>query len=386
MQNPAKFIITVALTSAIVTAVIYSLNYFDKKASRFNIPTNQLVEASPPKRHLTPQEEVNIKVYESSSPAVVNITSVALSYDFFYQVVPRQGSGSGVIISPDGVIVTNNHVVENASKLIVTLYDGTEYPARIVGKDINSDLAVVKIEVPPSEKLDYIELGFSENLSVGQQVFAIGNPFGLKSTFTWGVISSLGRTLKSENGRIIENVIQTDAAINPGNSGGALLDTSGTLVGINTAIFSPGSGGNVGIGFAIPIDTVKRVVSDILEFGYVKRPYLGVAHVITLTPQLSEILNSPKNSGFLIQSIITDSPIAKAGIRAGNKIVRIGRYKLLVGGDIIYAINGKVLKTTEELVTFVESKKPGDVVKLTIIRNGTMKDVKVTLEEKPREF
>lgn len=388
MQSPLKFILSVALTTAIVTAIIYSLNYYDKSKSVKEPPTNQLVQASTKAstKFLTPSEKVNIKVYQEASSAVVNITSVALTYDFFYQVVPQSGSGSGVIIDSKGTIITNNHVIENATKLVVTLVDGSEYPAKVLGTDVNNDLAVLKIDAPANVKLHYIKFGDSDNLEVGQEVFAIGNPFGLKSTLTTGVISSLGRTLKSENGRIIENIIQTDAAINPGNSGGALLDTSNSLIGINTAIFSPNSVGSVGIGFAIPINTVKRITADLIKYGYVKRPYLGVTHLLPLTPNLAKVLGLPKDSGILVQQVIPGSPIAKAGIKAGDKVVRIGRFKLVVGGDIIYAINGEKIVSAEQLMNLVESATPGDKITLTIIRNGKTSDVGVTLEEKPRDL
>ncbi len=387
MANPLRFFLTVVLTSVIVTIFLYGINYYEKKSSTSSIPANQLVEASTSKvKHkLTPEEKVNIEVYGQASPAVVNITSVALSYDFFYQVIPQQGSGSGVIVDPEGLIVTNNHVIESASKLTVTLYDGTEYPASVVGRDLNNDLAVLKITPEEGKKLNFIKFGNSDDLQVGQMVYAIGNPFGLKSTFTTGVVSSLGRTLKSKNGRIIDNIIQTDAAINPGNSGGALLDSGGNLIGINTAIFAPGAGGNIGIGFAIPINTVKHIVNDLVKHGYVKRPYLGVAHLLPLTPQLSKILNSPKDSGFLVQTIITGSPIHKAGIRGGNKVVKLGRYKIMVGGDIIYSIDNKIIESTQELVSYIESRKPDETIDLVIIRDGELKNVKVKLEERPRE-
>lgn len=386
MKNPMKYYISVILITAVATTLLYALTYFSNSNESVLNRSCQKVYAKSDKKQklLTPDEKINIKVYKEGSQAVVNITSIALTYDFFYQVVPKTGSGSGVIISPKGYIVTNNHVVGNASKLVVTLLDGSEYQAKVLGVDLNNDLAVLKIEVPDNVTLDYIEFGDSDALEVGQKVYAIGNPFGLQSTLTTGIISSLSRTLESENGRIIKNIIQTDAAINPGNSGGALLDTSGHLIGINTAIFSPKAVGNVGIGFAIPVSTVKNITDDLIKFGFVKRPYMGLSHMLSLTPQLSRILKSPKTTGILIQNMVPGSPMEKAGIRPGNQIVRIGRYKLLVGGDIIYAYNGQEIKTIPQLVALVESADIGDKIVLSVIRNGQLHDINITLEEKPR--
>ena len=387
MTKSLKLFITVLLTSAIVTTISYALNYYQNTKTNNN-NDSQLVYASAKekKKHLTPDEKINIEVYQDASPAVVNITSITLTHDFFYQVIPKTGSGSGVIIDPAGIIVTNYHVAGKATQLEVSLLDGSDYTAQVLGTDINNDLAVLKLNLPEEVKLDYLEFGNSNDLEVGQKVFAIGNPFGLQSTLTTGVISSLSRTLKSENGRIIKNIIQTDAAINPGNSGGALLDTDAKLIGINTAIFSPNSVGNVGIGFAIPIDTVKRVVQDLVTYGYVKRPYIGVGHMMPVTPQLARLLKSPKRTGVLIQTIIENSPLAKAGVLPGNQIVRIGRYQIAIGGDIIYAINNEPVLSIGQLIDRVESSKLGDIITLTIIRDGELKDVKVTLEEKPREL
>lgn len=388
MKNSIKYILSMVFISVIVTTLLYSVNYLEKtgKLSSSNLNQQVMAENTKQPKKLTTQEKVNIQVYKEASPAVVNITSVALTYDFFYQVVPKQGSGSGVIIDPSGVIITNNHVVENAQKLVVTMLDGTEYQAKVVGVDVNNDLAVLKINLTKGTKLDYISYGNSSDLEVGQEVFALGNPFGLQSTFTTGVISSLGRTLKSENGRIIENIIQTDAAINPGNSGGALLDTQGSLIGINTAIFSPNSVGNVGIGFAIPIDIVKKSVGDILKYGYVKRSYIGIGSMVVMNPSLARLLNSPEPNGVLIQTIVSGSPLHLAGVLPGQKIVRLGRYKILIGGDIITRLNGTPIKSSEQLLNLVESHKPGETITLGLIRNGQKLDVKVKLVEQPRNI
>lgn len=389
MQKLLKSTFTVIIAAGLITAIAYTIHYFDKTSKSESSSLGQSVLASnktSPKKALTQQEEVNVRVYEEASPAVVNITSVELTYDFFLQAVPKTGSGSGVIIDPAGLIVTNNHVIGNASKLLVTMYDGSDYEARVLGVDMNNDLAVLKIQPEAGKKLPFIKFGRSDNLVVGQQVYAIGNPFGLQSTLTTGIISSLSRTLKSENDRIIKNIIQTDAAINPGNSGGPLLDTEGTLIGINTAIFSPKAVGNVGIGFAIPIDTVNRIVDDLVKYGYVKRPYLGVQNMLALTPQLSSLLKSPERQGILIQTIIEGSPAHKAGFMQGNSFVRIGRYRLLIGGDIIVAVNGKKISTIAELIDIVETADPNTKAEFTIIRNGQYLKTKVILEERPRGY
>ncbi len=334
------------------------------------------------KRKLTPDEVNNITIYKKISPAVVNITTTTLTYDFFYDVIPKSGAGSGMVIDPRGYILTNHHVVENAAKLDVTFLDGAEYTAKVVGYDINNDIAIIKINLPEGKKLEYIPVGKSTDLVVGQKVLAIGNPFGLDSTLTTGVISSLGRTLKSKNNRLIQNIIQTDAAINPGNSGGPLIDSQGKLIGMNTAIFSP-SKANAGIGFAIPVSTMKRVVPDLLKYGYVKRPYLGVSNAITITKTLSKVLNLPKN-GIIVQKVIRNSPAAKAGIRGGDRVVRLGRYKLLLGGDIIYSVDGKKVKNSSAFATYIESKNPGDKIEVEVLREGKSVKFTVVLESIPR--
>ncbi len=334
------------------------------------------------KRKFTIDEINNVTIYKKISPAVVNITTTMLTYDFFYDVIPKSGTGSGMVIDPRGYILTNHHVVENAAKLDVTLLDGREYTAKVVGFDINNDIAIIKINVPQDKKLQYIPVGTSTDLMVGQKVLAIGNPFGLESTLTIGVISSLGRTLKSKNNRLIQNVIQTDAAINPGNSGGPLIDSQGKLIGMNTAIFSP-SKTSAGIGFAIPVSTMKRVVPDLLNFGYVKRPYFGVSNAITITKPLSKVLNLPK-SGIIVQKVIPNSPAAKAGIRGGNNVVRLGRYKLLLGGDIIYSVDGNKVKNTSAFATYIESKNPGDKIEVEVLRGGKFYKFTVMLENIPR--
>lgn len=214
---------------------------------------------------LTADEENSISVYQKATKGVVNITSIVLERDFFYGFVPREGAGSGAIIDREGYILTNNHVIKNAQRIEVTLADGSKWPGRLIGTDPDNDLAIVKINAP-SHRLHPIPLGNSNDLQVGQKVLAIGNPFGLNETLTTGIISSIGRSIRSQNGALMEDLIQTDAAINPGNSGGPLLDSKGKIIGINTVILSP-SGGSVGIGFAIPVDTASRIIPDLIGEG-----------------------------------------------------------------------------------------------------------------------
>jgi len=214
---------------------------------------------------ITEDEKNNIAVYEKAADGVVNITSTAVQMDFFFNVFPTQGSGSGSIMDTKGHILTNHHVVANAQKLEVTLADGSKWPAKLIGSDPDNDLAVIKIDAP-REKLKVIPMGDSKNLRIGQKVLAIGNPFGLERTLTTGVISSLGRTIRSDTGTLMEDIVQTDAAINPGNSGGPLLNSEGEIIGINSAIISP-TGGSVGIGFAIPVNTAKRLIPELISKG-----------------------------------------------------------------------------------------------------------------------
>ncbi len=243
---------------------------------------------------LTEDEKNNIELYEKLSRGVVNITSTVLERDFFFNIVPRQGAGSGSVIDERGYILTNHHVIEDARKLEVTLFSGKKYPAKFIGSDPNSDIAVLKIDAPKKD-LTVIPMGSSKDLKVGQKVLAIGNPFGLGQTLTTGVVSSVGRTLQAPGGALVEDVIQTDASINPGNSGGPLIDSSGFMIGVNTAIFSP-TGANVGIGFAIPIDTVKQVVKELIEKGSYGYPWIG-ATLMTLSPGLADALQLSVSKG-----------------------------------------------------------------------------------------
>jgi S1-C subfamily serine protease len=329
----------------------------------------------------TPDEEINIRVYRAASPAVVNITTIAMAYDFFLNPVPKEGTGSGAIIDRAGHILTNFHVIDGARRLEVTLADGSKWAARPVGADPSNDLAVIKIDAPV-EKLAVIPLGDSAKLLVGQKVLVIGNPFGLDRTLTVGIISSLGRSIRADNGRSIRGIIQTDAAINPGNSGGPMLNSSGEVIGVSTAIFSP-SGGSVGVGFAVPINTAKRIIPELINRGYVARPYLGIAgHEII--PALVQALRLPVKEGIMVVDVTPGSPAQRAGIRGGDRAVQVGNMIVRVGGDIITEVDQVKVRTFEELSDFIDAKQPGDTVALTFNRQGKLNVVEVRLRERPR--
>jgi S1-C subfamily serine protease len=329
----------------------------------------------------TPDEEINIRVYRSSSPAVVNITTTAVAYDFFLNPIPKEGTGSGAVIDRAGYILTNFHVIDGAARLEVTLADGGKWPARPIGADPSNDVAVIKIEAPP-EKLTVIPLGDSSRLVVGQKVLVIGNPFGLARTLTVGIVSSLGRSIRAENGRLIRGIIQTDAAINPGNSGGPLLNASGEVVGVSTAIFSP-TGASVGVGFAVPINTAKRILPELINRGYVARPFLGISgHEIF--PALAEALRLPVKEGIMVVEVTPGSPAQRAGIRGGDRAVQVGNMIVRVGGDIITEVNQVKVRNFDELSDFIDTKRPGDTVTLTFNRLGKSNVVEVRLRERPR--
>jgi S1-C subfamily serine protease len=328
-----------------------------------------------------------VAVYESAGPAVVNISTVVIAYDFFMRPVPQEGgTGSGFVYDADGHIVTNYHVVENAEELSVTLADGEVYPAEIVGVDPSNDLAVVRIDV---ESLPQpVALGDSDGLRVGEFVVAIGNPFGLERTLTVGVISSLGRVIQSPDGRFIGEAIQTDAAINPGNSGGPLLDLEGRVIGVNSQIISP-SRASAGIGFAVPVNTVKRVVPQLIAQGRYAHPWLGV-EPLSLTPERAQAfreagMDVPVDKGLLMIEVVPGGPADQAGIRGGDRIVQLGNVRLPLGGDIITAINGEAVDDLQELTVYLETQtQVGDTVEVTIFRGSVEQSIAVTLAERPQ--
>ena len=298
-------------------------------------------------------EEINIRVFEQAHPAVVNISSVTLSYNSWLQIVPTEGQGSGFIIDRRGYILTNNHVVGNAKEIRVTLADGEKLPAKLIGRDVYSDIAVIKVD---AKKINVVAvLGDSDKLRVGQKAIAIGNPFGLSHTLTTGVISALGRSIETSQGIEIDEIIQTDAAINPGNSGGPLLNSNGEVIGMNTAILSR-SGGYQGIGFAIPINRAKEVATQLIETGRVPRPWLGIESV-TIGDQLAYDLNLPVNYGLMLQKTFPGGPADKAGLRGGRRFVIIGGMQLLIGGDIIVGIDNEKVTDSKRYMNILSKKR-----------------------------
>lgn len=340
---------------------------------------------------LDADEQNNIDIYKRYGAGVVNIASTTLALNYNLRPFPVEaGTGSGAILDTNGNIVTNFHVIEpslNGGEIEVTLSDKSKYKARIVGVDQSNDLSVIRIDAPKG-KLSPIPIGSSAGLLVGQKVLAIGNPYGLERTLTTGIISALGRSIEAENGRIIENIVQTDAAINPGNSGGPLLNRAGEIIGINAAIVSPTNSGNVGIGFAIPADTVRRVVGDITTYGYVRRPYVGVGQVFPMEgyPEaLSQRYGVPPTRGLMVVELRAGSPAAKAGMRAATQQVRGGFRTYPVGGDILVAFEKSEISSVQELANQIDHHKAGDKVTFTILRGSQKLDLSVTLQETPPE-
>jgi len=319
---------------------------------------------------LAPQEKSTVTLFRQASPSVVHITAIAVQRDLFtlkpYQI--PEGTGSGFIWDTTGNIITNFHVIQSADVAQVTLADQSNWKARLVGVAPDKDLAVLKIDAPVN-RLPAIPVGTSKDLQVGQSVFAIGNPFGLDQSLTTGVISALGREIESVTRRPIQGVIQTDAAINPGNSGGPLLDSAGRLIGVNTAIYSP-SGASAGIGFAIPVDTVNRIVPELIRYGKVTRPGIGVQ---IAEDQIAERLGV---IGVLVVDVVPGSGAAKAGLRPTRREAS-GRVRL---GDVITAIDGKKVLSPNELFLTLENYKVGDAVNVSLLRDGRIVQAKLTLE------
>jgi putative serine protease PepD len=329
-------------------------------------------------------EKNNQEVYNAMSPGVVNITTTTIVRDWF-DAYSTQGSGSGSILDKQGHILTNYHVVQGATKLEVSLANGQNYPAKFLNADPDNDIALIKIEAP-QDQLTAIPLGDSSNLKVGQKVLAIGNPFGLDRTLTTGVVSGLARPIRSEmTNKLIEGVIQTDAAINPGNSGGPLLNSKGQMIGINTLIYSP-SGGSVGIGFAVPVNTAKRIVTDIMQYGRVRKPSLGISGIplSRLGPQMIRTLELPVRDGIMVVKVAPGGSAEKAGIRGANEEVQVGRYIIPIGGDIITRIDGEQVRQQDDIDHVLNNKSVGDRVQIEVVRNGRPQTLAVQLSELPR--
>ena len=335
-------------------------------------------------------EQNNVDIYKSNRLATVNVKSTVMERDFFY-VYPKTGLGSGFIINDSGEIVTNYHVINGSRDITVTLSGGTdhkEYKAKVLGFRRRDDLALLKIDA--GRKLPYVRLGDSENLEVGQKVLAIGNPFGFEGTLTTGIVSSLGRSLPNENGVMMDGLIQTDAAINPGNSGGPLLDSKGSVIGINTMILGSqvgnGESGSIGIGFAMPIVRAKSMLEEYRTTGQISRPVLGVTETYPVSGDLAEALELPASGGLLIQAIEDGSPAARAGLKGPDRAVRVGVFgqvRIGIGGDLITVIDGKTVETRDALTRAVEGKKAGDKIELKVYNNGHTRAVNIALGSAP---
>jgi S1-C subfamily serine protease len=318
----------------------------------------------------------NIAVYKRVLPSVVNITSRQVVFDFFYGAVPQEGQGSGFILDKAGHVLTNYHVIEGANRGIqVTLSNKTSYKATVVGSDKVHDLALLQIDAP---NLQPVTLADSSGLSVGQEVYAIGNPFGLSGTMTRGIISSI-RSIRGASGAPIEDAIQTDAAINPGNSGGPLLNSHGDVIGINTMILS-NADQNAGIGFAIPINTAKAVLGDLTRYGRVRRPSLGIVS-LAIGPDLAQQMGLAANYGVLIQKVIPGGAADRAGLRGGNESAWLGNQPIVLGGDLIVAIDGQQVTGPEDISAIMDKHQAGDTISITILRGRKQMTLKLTLGE-----
>ncbi|MFZ3210777.1 MAG: trypsin-like peptidase domain-containing protein [Terriglobales bacterium] len=325
-----------------------------------------------------PEEQENIAVYKKAIPAVVNITSTTVAFDFFYGAVPQQGQGSGFIIDKAGHILTNHHVIgDNPRRLEVTLSNRKKYSAEIVGLDKSHDLAVIQIKAP--DELTPAVLGDSHGLQVGQKVFAIGNPFGLNGTMTRGIVSSIRSVREPEGGAIIDEAIQTDAPINPGNSGGPLLNSHGEVIGINTLILSS-VGQSAGIGFAIPINAAKAVINDLVQFGQVRRPVLGIRS-LPIGPELASQMGLPADYGVLILSVIPGGPADHAGLRGGSEKAYLGNTPIMLGGDLIVRIDDQDIEDQNDIAHVMNQHHTGDKVKVTFYRGKNKMEVTLTLGE-----
>jgi S1-C subfamily serine protease len=352
------------------------LRHLSLLGSRASGSPLQLTEA-----HAAPEydseEQNNIAVYKRVLPSVVNITSTTLVFNFFYGAVPQQGQGSGFILDKAGHVLTNYHVVENANRGVeVQLSNKHKYTAKVIGTDRVHDLALLQIDAP---NLQPVTLADSSGLSVGQKVYAIGNPFGLTGTMTRGIISSI-RSIRGSEGAPIEDAIQTDAAINPGNSGGPLLNSRGEVIGINTMIASNGAEQSSGIGFAIPINTAKAVLTDLTRYGKLKRPSLGISS-FAIGPELAQQLGLAADYGVLIQKVIPGGAAERAGLRGGNEQAYLGNQPIMIGGDLIVAIDGQQVTDPQDIGEIMDRHQAGDTVSVTVVRGRRQMTIKLILGE-----
>ena len=338
-----------------------------------------LTEASAAPAYDT-EEQQNIAVYKKALPSVVNITSTALQYDFFYRPIPVQGQGSGFILDKEGHILTNNHVIDNAQQVEVTLWNKRKYKAKVVNVDNNHDLALLQINGAPD--LIPATLADSSNLVVGQRVYALGNPFGFSGTMTRGIISAI-RSVAMPSGNKIEDAIQTDASVNPGNSGGPLLNSRGEVIGITTLIASNPNGGadqSAGIGFAIPIQTAKATIDDFAKYGRARRPSLDIV-TLPIGPDIAEQIGLPADYGVLIERVLPGGAAERAGLRGGSQLAFNGNERVMLGGDLIVAVDGREVTSQQDLAGVMTSHHAGDVVAVMVFRGRSRMTFKVTLSD-----
>jgi S1-C subfamily serine protease len=371
-----KLVRPIAIAALIVGAFFYFTTYRSGTFRLVNSPAPKVeITEAASNEPLDGEEQNNISVYRKNIGSVVNITSRAVTLDFFYGLVPQEGQGSGFIIDHDGHILTNYHVIADARQIEVTLHNRKKYRASVVGTDRSHDLAIIQIK---AADLNPMVMGDSRNLQVGQKVYAIGNPFGLAGTLTSGIVSSI-RQVQEPDGVTIDEAIQTDAAINPGNSGGPLLNSHGEVIGINTMIAS-NVGQNAGIGFAIPVNTAKAVLNDLLTLGRVRRPALGVV-TIPISPDIADQLGLAADYGLLVVQVLPGGAAARAGLKGGTERAYLGNIPITIGGDLIVAIDGQDVQDQQELSHIMNSHRAGDSVKITIYRGKRKMDVQVTLGE-----
>jgi len=371
-----RFLRPIAIAVLLVGCFFYFTTYRSGtfKTVSSPAPKVEITEAATAEP-LDSEEQNNISVYRRNIGAVVNVTSRAVAFDFFYGLVPQEGQGSGFVIDRDGHVLTNYHVIADARQVEVTMHNRKKYRATVVGTDRSHDLAIVQIKAPD---LNPMVLGDSRNLQVGQKVYAIGNPFGLSGTLTSGIVSSI-RSVQEPDGMTIDEAIQTDAAINPGNSGGPLLNSHGEVIGINTMIASS-VGQNAGIGFAIPINTAKAVLNDLLTLGRVRRPALGVV-TLPISPDIADQLGLASDSGLLIIRVVPGGAAERAGLKGGTERAYLGNTPIMLGGDLIIAIDGQDVQDQQELSRVMNDHRAGDSVRVTIYRGKRRMDVEVTLGE-----
>jgi S1-C subfamily serine protease len=371
-----KLLRPVAIAVLLVAFFFYFTTYRSRTFHLVNSPAEKIeVTEAASNEPLDSDEQNNISVYRKNIGSVVNVTSKAVAFDFFYGLVPQEGQGSGFIIDHDGHILTNYHVIAEARQVEVTLHNRKKYRATVVGTDRSHDLAIIQIKAPD---LASMTLGDSKNLQVGQKVYAIGNPFGLSGTLTSGIVSSI-RSVQEPEGVTIDEAIQTDAAINPGNSGGPLLNSRGEVIGINTMIAS-NSGQSAGIGFAIPINTAKAVLNDLVTIGRVRRPALGVL-TIPISPDIADQLGLASDYGLLIVRAVPGGAADRAGLKGGSERAYLGNQPIMIGGDLIVAIDGQDVQDQQELSRLMNGHRAGDTIRVTIYRGKRKMEVQVTLGE-----